>query len=243
MRNRATPQRTTTAFGFTLVELLVVIGIIAVLISILLPSLTKVRRQANRTVCASNLRQMGIVWHMYANEFKGFFPDNNRGFGTWELITDDQKSLLKQKLKVTNGKVFYCPDGYGFTGGAHPDEDWDKDPGSSATEVVWMIGYSIYATQDNAIAWNNSLQNNLAPPFKNNERNLADRPLVMDVVIKYGPPYTPRITWAYSSHFNPRTSRPDGQNTLYGDGSVRWKNFTEMTKRLVNYPNQFERWW
>ncbi len=243
MRKRATTQHTNTAAGFTLVELLVVIGIIALLISVLLPSLNKARRSADRTVCASNLRQLGIVWHMYANEYKGFFPDNNRGFGTWELITADQKALFKQKLKVTNGKVFYCPAGFGFTGGATPDEDWDKDPGSSAGEEVYMIGYAIYATQDNAVAWNTSLRNNVPPPFKNNERYLADRPLIMDVVIKYGPPYTPRITWAYSSHFNPRTSRPDGQNTLYGDGSVRWKNFSEMTRRLVNYPNQFERWW
>jgi len=180
---------------------------------------------------------------MYANEHGGFFPDHNRGFGTWELITDDQKSLFKQKLKVTDGKVFYCPAGFGFTGGASPDEDWDKDPGSSAGEVVWMIGYSIYAAQDNAVAWNASLGNRLPPPFKNNERKLADRPLIMDTVIRYGPPYTPGITWGYSSHFNQRTARPGGQHTLYGDGSVRWKTFRDMKIRLVDYRNQFERWW
>ncbi|MBN2448653.1 MAG: prepilin-type N-terminal cleavage/methylation domain-containing protein, partial [Phycisphaerae bacterium] len=71
---RRSPGRRAAARGFTLIELLVVVAIIALLISILLPSLSNAREQGKRAVCMSNMRQMGIALLSYSLENREYVP-------------------------------------------------------------------------------------------------------------------------------------------------------------------------
>ena len=63
--------------GFTIIELLVVVGIIALLLALLLPALSRARSASMRTKCASNMRQLGQAMQLYANDNRGFIPRDN----------------------------------------------------------------------------------------------------------------------------------------------------------------------
>lgn len=84
--------------GFTLVELLVVIGIIALLISVLLPTLGKARAAAAAANCLSNLRQINTAFVLFANDHKGYLPQiGSAGTGSemFDIDGSSQKVLVR----------------------------------------------------------------------------------------------------------------------------------------------------
>lgn len=87
--------------GFTLVELLVVIGIIAVLVGILMPTLISARKSAEATQCSSNLRQIGMAMRLYLEGNKGRFPMWHPNGGLWR----HQSSGVM--LKETDGDAYW----------------------------------------------------------------------------------------------------------------------------------------
>ncbi len=86
--------------GFTLIELLVVISIIAVLMAVMMPALSKARAQAKKSVCGSNLKQIGTGVYMYAAENSGKFP-----YFTVEKRPRSQTSYFTNALFYVWGKA------------------------------------------------------------------------------------------------------------------------------------------
>src|SRR5512133_1653538 len=73
-QKRISPFKTGFGKGFTLLELLVVIAIIAMLLAVVMPSLKRAKQQAQALVCQSNLKQWGVLYTMYAQDYKSSLP-------------------------------------------------------------------------------------------------------------------------------------------------------------------------
>ena len=193
--------------AFSLVELLVVIGMIVLLIGILVPVVTRVRDQSRRTQCASNLRQIGVGLHRYFNEFSALparpFPLEiyNPHVLHFQHEAEDVSELM---LKYCGPKqILYCPDNFEDRG---PATWWPYRTGTIAVTYQFPFWFS------RDYAWQIEY-----PDYK---RLASDRLLAADIL----------ATSDGVSHvleFNHRLDKngtPAGMNMLFGDGHVDWNS-------------------
>jgi prepilin-type N-terminal cleavage/methylation domain-containing protein/prepilin-type processing-associated H-X9-DG protein len=107
-RNRPVRLSSPTS-AFTLVELLVVIGIIAVLIGILLPTLSRAREQSKRTACLANLRTIGQAMVLYANTFRDRLPNSNPANTAYDYDSINFVLVSFARDHVRAVGSFHCP--------------------------------------------------------------------------------------------------------------------------------------
>jgi len=238
--------------GFTLVELLTILGLVTLLLSLLLPVIGKVRAVANSTACLSNLRQMGAAWVLYTTESRGQLMHY-----AW-YSTDPQSQAWDQywpgvlDASAVRGPALLCPAarepsenqlsfGYGNVSHAWTGRFCDVGTVVRLNETTYRdssYGYNRYLTAGGGFAGDTAANKLTAA------RDLPDLPVFFDcadadVAPINGSDQSPvrpppnlrgdRITVNTPDHWNFLLARHGrGVNVCMADGGARWTRLEDM---------------
>ena len=218
--------------GFTLVELLVVISVIAILMSIMFPALRMARKQARKLLCATNMHDWGIAILAYAVDNDSFFPNNGYDpirdsmdfcwvSGTMSQFFENYLFKLDKSAREARNNILFCP-----------------------TDKYCRYSHGVVYLQqaiDNGLIGYNPLFGNGQPPLEGNyeppscpnglkwvtRKKLGGKysrgPILEDNLQSIGVDrWRAAAGVPYASHASPRDDVPEGGYFLFEDGSVRW---------------------
>jgi prepilin-type N-terminal cleavage/methylation domain-containing protein len=225
--------------GFTLVELLVVISIIALLMSIMIPALRKAKSQARNLICSTNMHNWGIAISAYAAGNDGFFPSNGKDpirnsfdfcwvSGTMSQFFEDYLFKLDKSAAKAGVNILFCP-----TDKYHRERFREKFGGHDLQYYIdnGLVGYNVlFGNDEDLLSLGGS--NNYKPPSCPNGLNWVTRkklgskynrgPILEDNLQSIGYDLWQDGGVPFASHASPRDDIPEGGNFLFEDGSVRW---------------------
>lgn len=216
--------------NFSLIELLIVISIIAVLVTLLLPSLQNAKEKAKRAVCLSNLKQLHFTSTVYSANNNKFLPeqanDNGYGFKPDTFMID-----VMQKMDYDEPEYWICP--------SRPF--WYKYTGWTGEKLVFT-SYFYLAVVDGrdtnmgyhgGPSYSGEVEKDLtrAPKWTLDEGSL---PLFSDEVMVWSWGGKKGVNINHPSRYNNDVC--EGANTVYLNGSAKWNNFPKESLREKAVP-------
>ena len=232
--------------GFTLVELLVVISIIAMLLAILMPSLSKARQIAKRMICKSNLKQLAMGWHMFLEDNDQYFYQGvnaNLTYGGWRGIKGEpprpgwpaDRPLnpyfdLPTDLESESGtEVFRCPSDKGGYRPTLVREKVHKAVGTSYQTNIFLIGQNSCGSFS---SWTSELDKKISDRLDDMKFSRACNPSRLFLIGDYGwinqwkPRNDPKPEWKALAEWH---DKEDWHNLAFLDGHVE---FLEIKKGI-----------